>query len=458
MMTNSSKKIFPIPLGINWHEGMLLSQHQFQQNDLRHFHILANQLRLLSSNHFGVCHLRIDTVALPDGVYRINEIQAVFPDGLIHSYFSDERIKLKPLEINISSNMKDGESEVTIYLAIAEIVDGASQVVGKHQRFYSVDGASVKDENIQDNEVKIPRLVPNVFLHIGDQLPNLCTGFPLCKILRIDGVYQVKNWTPPCFFILKHFPMFERCLKLALNIREKATFLSEKLKNQSGSANATTGTEQILKQLLMILPKFEALIYSDHIRPYSLYEALAEILGSVAVIRPTDMIPVMHPYDHNDIDSCIYPLIQLIEYYISTIERGFVTIPLNKKDRFFYHYLSLNDLESCKDNKIYIGIKGVHRNAYNDVETWMNDAIIVSDHALEDVRERRVKGAVRSIVKDDMISKIMPGSGVMLFEVSTDSSFVKPEQNIHIFNPGDNLNIRPTEITMYIPREKQKLM
>ncbi|MDR0552895.1 MAG: type VI secretion system baseplate subunit TssK [Holosporales bacterium] len=451
------KKTSPIPLDINWHEGMLLSQHHFQQNDLRNAQILANQIKLLSSFHFGVRHLRFDQVTLADGLYKIYEMEAVFPDGLIFSYFPGETHNdLRPLEIDAKSVMKDDENEITVYIVIAESQDGTSPILSNPARYYSVDGTYIKDDNILDNEVKIPRLFPAAFLN-AREIPDFCVGFPLTKIIRLDGVYQVKNWTPPCFFIAKTFPMWNRALKLTLSIREKATFLSDKLKNQTGSANAVTGTEQILKQLLMVLPKLEALVYSDQIRPYDLYEELAYVLGMVSVIRPTEMIPVMHPYNHYDIDASIYQIVSLIEHYIATIDKGFTTIVTNKKDRFFFHKITEKDIDLCKkyNKKIYIGVKGVNRTAYHDTEIWMNNAIIVSDFAIEDVRERRVKGAKRTVASEDMISKIMPGSGVMLFEVTINSEYIRSDQNLHIFNPGDTSETRPLEIMLYIPNESK---
>lgn len=448
-MARSTKKM-PIPLEINWHEGMLLSQHHFQQNDLRQFHVLTHQIKLLSLTHFGVCHLRIDNVALPDGLYRINEMEAVFPDGLIFSYFPETGIKLKPLEIDLSSKMKD-QNEVTVYLVIAESSEETSPILGSMPRYYSLDGQSVRDDNIPDNEAKIPRLFPNAFLSVNT-IPELCIGFPLCKIIRIEGVYHVKNWTPPCFFIAKHFPMWERCLKLALSIREKATFLSAKLQNQSSTTGFITGTEQILRQLLMILPALEALVYSDNIRPYELYEELAEILGAVAILRPTDMIPVMQPYNHNDIDNSIYPIMALIDHYISIVERGFASISLKKKERFFYQFLSQSDMDMCKNSKLYVGVKALKKTGDSDIENWMSDAIIVSDFAIESVREKRVKGAKRSIASNEVVSNIMPENNIILFEVLIDGKFIKSEQNLHIFNPTDSLENRPIEINLYIPR------
>ncbi len=459
-MASGDRKVIPIPHNINWHEGMLLSQHHFQQNDLRNFRVLASQLKLLSSNHFGVRHLRTDAVALSEGLYRIREIEAVFPDGLIFSYFpskntsSSAKSTLKPLEVNLNAVMESGQNECTIYLAIAESSDDVSPILGSPARYYSIDGDLVSDDNIKENEIRIPRLFPNAFLYAGENIPELCIGFPLCKIIRLDGVFQVKNWTPPCFFIERHFPLWERCERLAISIREKAVYLSEKMKYSASEATAFD-SKRILEQIITIMPGLEALVYSNEIRPYELYQELSEVLGAVSVLIPTDIIPVMQPYNHNDIDSCLYKVIDLIEHYLSSIERGFAVSSFKKKERFFYRYMSIEDIESYSSGKIYIGIRAENA-SISDVEIWMNEAIIVSDFALEKVRNKRIKGCKRRLLSQDMVAKILPGIGVVLFEIEIDKNFIKAEENLHIFNPGNKATVQPSEITLYIPREDKK--
>ena len=433
---------------------MLLSQHHFQQNDLRNFRVIASQIHLLSSNHFGVRHLRTDTVALSDGIYRIREIEAVFPDGLIFSFFPEKSSGLKPLEVDLNVLMKSEDTECKIYLIIAESSDDVSPILGNPARYYSIDGDLVSDDNIKENAVRIPRLFPNAFLYVGNNIPEFCIGFPLCKITRIDGVFHVKNWTPPCFFIERHFPLWEKCEKLAITIREKAVYLSEKMKHSS-SERSTFDSRKILEQIITIMPGLEALVYSNEIRPYELYQELSDVLGSVSVLIPSDIIPVMQPYNHNDIDDCLYKVINLIEHYISVIERGFSVVSFTKKDRFFYRYMPLEDIENSKFKKLYIGIRTDRSSDISDIDRWMNDAIIVSDFALETVRTKRVKGANRNILNQEMVSRILPGVGVTLFEIDIDNNFIKGEENLHIFNPGSNAIVQPSEILLYIPREKE---
>lgn len=450
-MSKGDKKVSPIPLNINWHEGMLLSQHHFQQNDLRNFRVLASQIQLLSSNHFGIRHLRIDQVALSEGTYRVRELEAVFPDGLILSFFPEKSSGLKPLEVELSSLMKPEDNECTIYLAIAESSDDISPVLGNPARYYSIDGGLISDDNIKGNSIRIPRLFPNAFLYVGENVPEFCIGFPLCKIIKIDGVFHVKNWTPPCFFIEKHFPLWERCQKLAISIREKAVYPSEKMKH-SASESAIFDSRRILEQIITVLPGLETLVYSNEIRPYELYKELSQVLGALSVLIPFDIIPMMQPYNHNDIDSCLYKVINLIEHYISSIDRGFSASAFTKKDRFFYRYMHLEDLDKAEAGKLYVGVRTNKTSSISDIERWMSDAIIVSDFALDKVRTKRVKGTKRNIMDQDSISRILPGVGIVLFEIEIDDNFIKGEQNLHIFNPGNNSSVQPTEMVLYTPR------
>ncbi|MDR1390795.1 MAG: type VI secretion system baseplate subunit TssK [Holosporales bacterium] len=454
-MTNSKKKIFPVPCDINWHEGMLLSQHHFQQNDLRNFRVFASQIQLLSSNHFGVRHLKTDTVALSGGIYRIREIEAVFPDGLIFSFFPEKCVGLKSLEIDLNISMKDEDNECIIYLAIAESSDDVSPILGNPTRYYSIEGELVPDDNIKENVVKIPRLFPNGFLCVGRNMPEFCIGFPLCKIIRLDGVFHVKNWTPPCFFIEKHFPLWERCNMLTRSIREKAVYLSEKLRHSS-SENMVFGSRKILEQIMMVMPGLEALIYSNEIRPYELYKELSNVLGGVSILIPTDVVPVMQPYDHNDIDGCLYQVITLIEHYILSIERGFSVSSFNRKNKFFYRYLSIEDIEKSTSGKFYIGIKTEAASNVSDIVHWVDSAVMASDSTLEKIRIKRVKGAKRNILPEELVSQILPGIGVTLFEVEIDDDFIKGEQNFHIFNPGSDVKVQPSEVILYLPKEKGK--
>ena len=58
-------------------------------------------------------------------------------------------------------------------------------------------------------------------------------------------------------------------------------------------------------------------------------------------------------------------------------------------------------------------------------------------------------------MKQEVVSRILPGIGITIFEIDLDNNFIKGEENLHIFNPGNNTSIHPSEIILYIPREKR---
>ena len=84
--------------------------------------------------------------------------------------------------------------------------------------------------------------------------------------------------------------------------------------------------------------------------------------------------------------------------------------------------MSTEDIESYVSGKLYVGIRAENASV-SDVEIWMNEAIIVSDFALEKVRNKRIKGCQRSILSQDMIAKILPGIGIVLFEIEIDKDW-----------------------------------
>ena len=84
-----------VPPAIQWHEGMLLAPQHFQtlgrrQELLLHYHASA-----VSPFHWGLTHLEIDRVVLMDGVFRIVELEAVMPDGMLVSWSAADGIDLK---------------------------------------------------------------------------------------------------------------------------------------------------------------------------------------------------------------------------------------------------------------------------------------------------------------------------------------------------------------------------
>lgn len=441
----------PLIPKIQWHEGMLLSPQHLQQNDLRFEQILHYHLKLLFPYPWGINHLKVDPILLPDGIIRILELQAMMPDGLVIAYEANTNEDLV-LETDLKL-FKSGASqaEIIVHLAIAEALPGVSSVLGEWARYISVEGPETKDVNLEDNTLRIPSLIPKLSLHVGENLPSRHIGFPILKAIFQDEAFIQTDYLPPCFQIDHHTPLWQISSDICQKIREKAVYLCDRWQNQIGTP-VLQETSHLLRPLIMALPSLETILNSPFISPWNLFQKLSEVVGLLSPLRLSKVPPILPIYQHNDLMSCFRPLLDLIKQSLKSIEIAFAIFSFNQKDRLFY--LNLNPAFIA--SKLYIGIKAPKGMTEKDLEEWMNDSVITSDFAVESVRARRITGAARHILQNEDLYEIMPSRGVVIFEVKNDSDFIKSGQNLNIFNPADTPERRPSEIVLYVRKNQQE--
>ena len=446
------EKFDSIVPAIQWHEGMMIAPQHFQQADLRSHEIMAHQLNLLSFYHWGVRSLKLDPIVLPDGLIRVLDLEALMSDGLIVHYSAD-MTEIPPLQIDLKP-YKTGapNQEIVLHLAIPELFSESSPVIGEFPRYYSLEGREVKDINVDDNVIKIPRLVPKLFLHVGDQTPARCLSFPLVKVSFLDEAFIVTDYTPPCFFIEKDTSLWGACASVTQKIREKAAFLSEKWQNQIGTPMLQE-TSALLRPLLTALPALETMIHGDPVHPCKLYQKLCETAGILAPLRLALLPPILPAYEHNNINLCFEAVIDLIKQYLNSIEQSFSAFPFQQKERLFY----LRFHKAYLQDKIYVGLRAPKGVTESQLEDWMNDAVVASDFAIETIRGRRITGAERIMLRNEELYELMPSRGVVIFEITINPEYIKPDQNLNIFNPADHAERRPTEIVLYVRKNIEKM-
>ncbi len=431
---------------IYWHEGMLLSQHLFQQNDLHNFQVLSRKMSLISRYNWGIITIDIDKNALSNNLFRLNEIEAVFQDGLLLQYSANIQQGIKPLELKLDEIT---DNEITIYIAIATLSGQISPLSGHTPRFYVVDCLQVADENLIDNKTTIPGLIPNAFL--CHEIPEGCIGFPIAKLLYETGNFSELEFTPPCFYISKNSFMWRVCTELTSSLKEKVNIYNENVFNSESTLSFNSRVALTL--LMETIISLETNLFNENVKPYDLFKELIKLLyyASTIDINRTDVSPTVPQYKHDNINSCILPIINLVNKYISLINKKYMSLRFNRREHFFYRYISQQNIDYAENKKFYIGIKGANSNNTSDITNWIKNAVIASDFALDSVRSKRILGAVRREVSTDIISKIMPESDVALFEIEIHSNYIKAEQNLHIFNPSNNLVFKPKGIILYLP-------
>ncbi|MDF3034411.1 MAG: hypothetical protein K0R76_1365 [Alphaproteobacteria bacterium] len=436
----------PVIPEIQWHEGMLLSPQHFQQMELRNQQILTYHLQRLSPFYWGIHHFKLDPVVLGAGLIRLLEIDAVMPDGLIITRDRDsEAPSTAPLELDLTplkENLSKGE--MTIYLTVPERTLTSSPVIGERPRYISVDGGEVLDDNTPDNVIQIPRLLPKASLMAGPVPPARYEYIPLARVAYLDEAYVLTPYMPPCFIVHPNSPLGERCARLVLKMREKASYLAEKWQSRIGT-ELMRETGELLRPLAESLPLLEALIGTGKTNPYNLYLSLCTVAGRLATLRLSQTIPTFPSYHHNDILKTFEPLLDWLDRITSSIEETYIIIPFVQNDRLFYHKLP----RTWADEALLVGVRIPPTMDASEMAEWVRECVIASESHLESARMRRVTGAARKILKEDELADMMPGSGLQLYHIYMDPHYITPGENLMIFHAADQPTKRPSGIVLY---------
>lgn len=430
-----------VPPAIQWHEGMLLAPQHFQWQSLRSETLLHYHAASISPFHWGVRHLELDHVLLVDGVFRVLELEAMMPDGLVVSYVPGD---VPELSFDLKQRGDEIKSRpMTLYLAVAARGRGLALA----ERYGFEEGGPIADENTGDGEIPVPVLRPKLHLLLDDDPPAKYVGFPLAEVAYRNEVFTLTKFEPPWLRVAPGSEIYKLCLSIATRLREKAVFLSEQVRSPSSAARVPQllETKALVHCLVGELPAFEAVLRTGASHPFPLYVAFCSLLGHVAGLSQSLVPPVLEPYDHNNLYATFEAAALAIGKALSEgIHEAYTSYPFLRDD---IDFRLLFDADWATRSLI-IGVRGPSGSSEAEMEAWLRASVIGSRSKLVSMRDRRILGAQRKRIDAD--ADLVPSRGVTLYSLSPDSEFVVPNEELVIFNPGDDGRRRPEEIVLYV--------
>lgn len=439
----------PVVPAIQWHEGMLLSPQHFQQADLRNQQSLAYHLRQVSPYHWGVHDVKFDPIVLPTGMIRVLEVEGIMPDALIVSYRS---VETEPqLEVDVTPFQSElSQRELFVYLCVPNSGEYLSPVVGEWPRYLSVDGPEVVDQNVLDNVVRIPRLVPKLSLIAAHRAPARYVSIPIAKIGFEEGAFVLLPFIAPCFQVHLTSSLGEMLSTAARRLREKAAYLSEKWQNQIGTP-LVNETASLLRPLVQSLPILESIVHGGNLHPYAVYLKMCEVAGILSTLRLGQIPPVFPLYSHADIRESFVPLIDWVHLVVDSIEKSYTTFPFTPEKHQFHLHL----YPEFTEGDLLVGLRAPAGMSEPELADWMRESIIATESFFESVRLRRMTGAHRKLVQGAELLELMPSRGVLIFHVEMDAEFMQSGEKLTIMNASDTADKRPSEVVLYVRGDRQ---
>jgi type VI secretion system protein ImpJ len=432
---------------VHWGEGMLLAPQHFQSAAMRGEALPYYHATAISPFHWGLMDFEYE---FSEGLLTVRRVEAVMPDGLVVRYPGAATIATGDLDLAIqladhAKEFADGKPH-TIYLAVASREAGP-----RFAERYDHINTDVLAEDVTGESLQVEILKPRLKLLLRDTLESLFTGFPIARVALVNGAYVEHTFVPPWLRVLPQSELHDRCTKVRSRLRETASRLARRIEGQSASTHGAQLLERrmMINALVTALPPLEVLLESGAVHPFTLYVAMAAVLGSVSTGRVPPDLP---SYDHvlPRFDVAVRAIERILdesvqEKYASwafTFERGSFRLRLK---------------EAWMGREMVLGVRIPRGRTRDDVDAWIMGATIASSSRIEDRHLLRSTGAKRILVTEH---ELIPMSGVVFYRLAqpfaTTDIVTGPGEELVIANEGADEANRPDEILLYVRHEPRE--
>lgn len=436
-----------LPDAVLWHEGMLLAPQHFQQAALRGEELLHYRLRAAAPFAWGVRHLRAEPRLLAEGTFRVTELEAILPDGVVAFVRGDRD---RPLEVDLKPFEEEARrGGLMVHLALAAARAEGEPAAGQLARFDRVEGAPVPDENTGDGEILVPRLRPRLTLLVAAVPPDKYVSLPLARLGFRDGAFVAAAYVPPVPAVGPGNPLHRDAAALARRIREKALFFADRARAAAARPRDATSDDlsQALGALVAGLPRLDALVTLGRAHPLELYLALCDVAGLLAGLDGR-VPPVFPRYDHLDLRAAFHPVLQWCAGVLDTLQETYTALVFTLRDGV-YEATPPAPPAGSVPVPLLVGVRPGTLGE-SDAAAWMEQCRIGSASRFPSLAGRRIRGAARRRLAPTGELALAAGAGVILFAVDPAPEFVAPGEPLQVAHPDEpGRREAPAELILY---------
>ncbi|MBL8473646.1 MAG: type VI secretion system baseplate subunit TssK [Rhodocyclaceae bacterium] len=388
-----------LPDAVQWSEGMLLSPQHMQQNDIAWHALAARRMAAQRPDYFGLLSLALDERAWGDGWLKIAQLSAILPDGLPVEFPLAEDAREIRLNLNEEKRLTPNGKPLRIWLAIARRGVDAARQDGYLQRYFSLPGELVADENTGADPLPVARLRPNLVLLADEKLLPHYVAMPLMEVQRdADGHLQRSAYVPPMLRLggggfLGEYGLHACLEDLSRRVWRKLRELAE----QGDDADGGGVQARLARQLAAAMPYFDVTACDPDSHPREAYRALALLVGQAAGLAGAPLPPLMSAYRHEDSAPQFGEGIAFVARRVDAIVSNLERLPFtNAGESGFVRRL---DVDAHTD-RLLIELKPRAGQTLKDMQSWLAGARVASDDLLPMLRQRRLPGANVRLLDD----------------------------------------------------------
>ena len=349
---------------ILWGEGLFLRPQHFQRQDAYHEWRLAEQARALHPYAWGVRRLVVDTDSLANGVLRLIELQAIFPDSEQFSAPLEDEL---PPPVSLA-NLDPGISSVTFYATLPAFRSAGSNFATPEEAANSAARYVQHNQEAQDwftqaDTSDVVQLQRTMRLVPETEPRDHLVSFPLCRILRsTTGAYTLDpDFMPPAVNIGASMPLLVMLRQLLDALQAKVDALYGFHREPSKHVIEFRSGDIASFWLLHTASSAYAALshYHNHpqLHPERLFKRMLELAGALMTFSKTYSLGELPSYNHTDPGACFTRLDEMLRELLETVisTRYFAIALAETKPSFYTGRLDSGQITPATN--FYLGVR-----------------------------------------------------------------------------------------------------
>jgi len=267
-----------------WTEGLLVSQHHFQQQDRYFEGLVQDRVRAVSHYDWGITELKLDERGFAAGQVRIQRLSAIWPDGA--SVECGEGTALPGPE---PRDLPTNAQRVEIFIGLSSGQDAAQvSLDGSGVRRYTRELHTVPDSNTGASPQEVEWARPNLRILFGNERRDGFVTLLVAELTRQDnGQFVILDTRVPPVLKLSAAPFLESGVRrvLANAVTRHQQLFAERRGRQNTGADFHASEVRnflLLQTLSAALPVLNHLLDTARAHPEEAYLVLAQLASTLA--------------------------------------------------------------------------------------------------------------------------------------------------------------------------------
>lgn len=329
-----------------WTEGLLISQHHFQQQDRYHEELLNERVRAVTHFGWGITSLDIDARAIASGQLKIRSLAGIWPDGAsVQCGEGTEQPAPSPRSFEAAFTPEMKKLEVFVGLAHESSSAAALEESDTNSgaRRYVRESHAVADSNSGTSPQDVDYARPNLRLFFGNERRDGFSTIRVAELVRQANGQPIlrDNYIAPVLQISSAPFLLSGLQRVLTGISARQRQLAaERKQRQAGSVEFHAADARkfwLLHTLNAAIPELAHFTELGRAHPEEAYLALAKLAGQLCTFAP-DVDPATLPkFNYLELGDVFEELFARVLSLLSGgLEQPYVEIPLeHRQDGMF---------------------------------------------------------------------------------------------------------------------------